>query len=217
MNAILATCPRCKKQYGHPGPCPRCEPTFGPHIQQALDLANEAHRNEWRKGKIRLPYMTHIYDLLKLARHIGITTDAFDVYRAIILHDAVESGFPIERIAAMSTETAEHVMELSFLPNPNLNPHRTANKKAEYMSSFGNKSLIVLVVKVLDRLCNIMDFYEEGDIDYARKYYHKADVLFEVALRQRGSEFVQRFGDSVFNELVAEFGRVTNLLEEIHP
>lgn len=47
------------------------------------------------------------------------------------------------------------------------------------MASFATKSIDAVIIKIADRLCNVMDF-QLTNPDYALKYMNKAKVLFET-------------------------------------
>lgn len=169
-------------------------------IQKALDIAYSAHNDEWRKGS-GLPYITHIFDVMKLANRIGIPTTDVETYQAIILHDAVESGYARDVIAYELPSVASIVEELTFLGTP--------EEKHAYLASFATKSLTALVVKVLDRICNVRDFHEGGEEAYARKYLRKADALFAAMMSRRG-EIADRWGLPVPARLVDAYARLKN-------
>lgn len=205
-----AICNFCGGTYGHPGPCPRCVPPGGPHIQRALDLAVEAHRNEWRKGGVRLPYIVHFCDIMRIAQRIGINTASSDLYQTILLHDAVESGLPIERIRQLDTMVAEYVEELTFIPSGD-DPRITAQEKDQYLASFHGKSLVALAVKLLDRIANCYDFLETNP-RYAPKYFGKAQKLFQ-AFRDRKAEFEKRWGVEVADRFEEQLNRLQNEIQ----
>lgn len=193
---FMATCKKCGGKFGHPGPCPNCEPSFGPHVFKAMDLAYQTHRNEWRKKRNR-PYIAHIIDIMDLAESIGINIADIVTYRSIILHDVIESGGSIEDIKAICTMTASIVQELTFVEPDEAN--RKVAKQA-YMDSFTTKSIVAVVVKTLDRLANTSDFLRD-DPNYAVKYFHQADKLFQT-VRDRWSEIAARYSLDIYNNLI---------------
>ncbi|MDR3582524.1 MAG: hypothetical protein P4L67_04595 [Candidatus Pacebacteria bacterium] len=174
-------------------------------VECAIGIASEAHAREWRKGKNGLPYMVHIYDIMRFARKIGIPTSDTDVYQAIALHDTVESGLPIGIIKTLLPQIVPVVEELTFLGTP--------EEKPDYLASFAGKSVVALVVKVMDRICNVWDFYDDGDREYARKYLQKASELWMAAYARR-SEIIDRFGQAVWDNLSWEYDHVSNMTDE---
>jgi (p)ppGpp synthase/HD superfamily hydrolase len=181
-------------------------------IQVALDLANETHRNEWRKGS-GLPYMTHIYDVMRLASKIGIPIEDWGTYCTIILHDTYESGLDILEIKkSFGDKISCYIIDISFIPN-GFSKLSLKEQKQDYLDSFGNPDLPiqVLMVKALDRLCNVVDFRESGDVNYARKYLMMADVLFDTVLATRRTDVVTHYGLITFKCLEKEYYRVRDL------
>jgi (p)ppGpp synthase/HD superfamily hydrolase len=174
-------------------------------IEVALGMAFEAHAHEWRKGKNALPYMVHIFDIMRLARSIGIPISDAEFYQAIILHDVVESGYNLDIIAFDLPNVAPIVEELTFLGGP--------KDKPAYLESFAAKSLAALVVKILDRISNVWDFHEDGEVEYARKYLWKADALFSAMVERRG-EIVDRWGSSVWGRLFKEYSRLRTAIDK---
>jgi (p)ppGpp synthase/HD superfamily hydrolase len=182
-------------------------------IQVALDLANETHRNEWRKGS-GLPYMTHIYDVMRLASKIGIPIEDWGTYCTIALHDTYESGMALANIELYMGETIRKYVELlSYIPERDIPVQLNKTRKQAYLDSFGNPDLPiqVLMVKALDRLCNVVDFRESGDVNYARKYLMMADVLFDTVLATRRTDVVTHYGLITFKCLEKEYYRVRDL------
>lgn len=176
-------------------------------IECAVGLASEVHQREWRKGKNGLPYMVHIYDIMKLARHVGIPISDGEVYQAIALHDVVESGCKIEHVKTLLPKIAPIIEELTFLG--------TKEEKPAYLASFGEKSVTALVVKAMDRLCNTWDFFKDGDARYAGKYLKMADSLFH-AFSDRCREITERFGEGVYFGILEDYQSIMNQIEN-HP
>lgn len=172
-------------------------------IEKALEIANSIHSHEWRKGKNGLPYMDHIYSIMGFARHVGIPISEVIVYQAIALHDTVESGLAIGVIRAEIPAIAPIVEELTFLG--------TKDDKPAYLDSFANKSVVALVVKIMDRICNVVDFMDDGNTPYARQYLKMAESLWTVAYYRR-REIGDRFGDAVYSRLSKEYDNLANQL-----
>ena len=64
-----------------------------------------------------------------------------------------------------------------------------------------NKSLSSLVIKLADRVCNVLDFKNAGDEDYAVAYAAKAQSLYDAAL-SRLDEIQLLFGSKTRSEVV---------------
>lgn len=182
-------------------------------IQRAINLANDAHQNEWRKGS-GLPYMTHIYDVMRLASKIGVSVADYETYCTIILHDVHESGLALDNIGwVVGKDIKENIRLLSYVPEKGITDQLNRTRKQAYLDSFADPliPLPVLITKALDRLCNVVDFYEAGDCIYAKKYLGKADILF-YTIRQRFDAIEQYYGWHVAKGLVNEYNRVNELV-----
>lgn len=183
-------------------------------ITTALEIANEAHRNEWRKGS-GLPYMTHIYDVMKLASKIGVHISDWETYCTIILHDTIESGLDVGSIKFKVDNTVgDYVELLSYIPEKGISDQLNKARKQAYLDGLADPStpLPVLLVKALDRLCNVVDFYNSDDYDYAKKYLWKADALFYAAIITRDDALSQYYGWEVAKNLISEHNRVAELV-----
>ncbi len=60
-------------------------------LQAAIEIAAQAHADQWREGATPLPYVTHAIEVLINLRHVGNVTDP-DMLCAAVLHDTVECG-----------------------------------------------------------------------------------------------------------------------------
>lgn len=182
-------------------------------IQAAINLANEAHQNEWRKGS-GLPYMTHIYDVMRLASKIGVSIVDYETYCTIALHDAHESGVAIMTIEReMGKDIAENVRLLSYIPEKGIPDQLNRTRKQAYLDGFADPTipLPVLLTKALDRICNVLDFYDSDDYNYAQKYLRKADAVFNSVVI-RINEFNEFYGWEVTRNLCIEYDNVSKLV-----
>lgn len=127
-------------------------------VIKALDLAAEAHRGQERKGT-GLPYIVHPITVSYLLLKYKISKKIEDLMCATILHDTIEdTGITFLDIATQfSPLTATLVQELtSDLEEIKLiGKLEYLKKKMVSMSSYG------LVLKLLDRLANVMDMPTE--------------------------------------------------------
>lgn len=177
-------------------------------ITMSLDTANFIHRDEWRKNS-GLPYMSHIYDIMALANKVGIPIDDWQTYCTIILHDTYESA-PQSNVLhkihrELGHEVSLYVSELSFLPDEFQHQREVDVKtqKQNYLDNLAGTEVhpIPKVVKILDRICNTLDFYHGGQVEYARKYYKKASQLIENVFMDEDNSIKNYYGDKVHNGL----------------
>lgn len=153
-------------------------------LDKAIQIAVEAHAGQRRKGR-PIPYIAHPMEVMKAIARLGITDES--VLAAAVLHDVLEDAtYPLFKMVEKLGPYAPHlVTELTCI--------KGVDDKVAYMESFVNKDIAALVIKLVDRVCNVLDFYEDGNVDYAKKYALKAKPLF-AALAQREEEIIERFG-----------------------
>lgn len=79
-------------------------------LQSAVELAFEAHRDQWRDGEVPVPYICHPLEVLTTLRNIGKVTD-IDQLCAAVLHDvAEESEIGFDRIREVAGEGTEQLV-----------------------------------------------------------------------------------------------------------
>lgn len=158
-------------------------------IQPVIAFAVQAHQGQVRKGS-GLPYIVHPMAVLSQLASWDIRCSK--TWKAAITHDILEERPDItfeELCEIVGPEAAAIVQELTFFPK---DPSTATAEKALYMRSFKDKSVEALVIKVADRICNTRDFLDTTP-GYARKYWNKADDLFDTMIT-RGEEIAETFG-----------------------
>jgi (p)ppGpp synthase/HD superfamily hydrolase len=150
-------------------------------LRAAVSIAHEAHRFQVRKGS-GLPYIVHPMEVLKRVHDLGVTDIV--TLAAAVLHDTLEdasSDPERQRIKdglalfppAINGAILRIVEELTYYPSK--------GPKSVYIESFATASPEALVIKIVDRAVNIMDFDLAGD-DYAEEYAGKGAILFQIAI-----------------------------------
>lgn len=150
-------------------------------LRAAVRIASEVHRHQTRKG-IGLPYIVHPIEVMKRVADLGITDVV--TLAAAVLHDTLEEAkddLDRQRIraeiwslgGAIGSATLRIVEELTYYPSK--------GPKDAYIESFATKSPEAILIKIVDRACNIMDFDLAGD-DYAEAYAGKGAILFQIAI-----------------------------------
>lgn len=134
-------------------------------IEDAIIFATNAHRGQFRKSGIT-PYVFHPIQVMLLLKNIE-EYDTEIMLCSAVLHDVLED-----------TETTYQQLEDNFGKKiaDIVNELTCTGNKQEYMLSFKDKSIEALVIKIVDRWCNIQDFALLND-DYVYKYAKKALVL----------------------------------------
>lgn len=155
-------------------------------VGEAFAIADSAHRGTYRKG-YNLPYIVHP---MRVADVLGRYTKDDKILAAALLHDVLEDCVEdrlVEYQQRIRQQCGDDVLSLvEDLTKPPM-----VDKK-EYMTSFATKPVEALVIKLFDRMDNIIDFSFHQP-DYAPAYRAKATALYEAALT-RLDEINTRFG-----------------------
>lgn len=83
---------------------------------RALPFMREKHRNQYRKGTGRVPYMVHPLTMALHALSLGITDDT--LLAAVLLHDVVEDTGTDPEELPVSPEARNIVCRLSYNTYP---------------------------------------------------------------------------------------------------
>jgi len=155
---------------------------------------------------LRVPYIIHPLQVLQRIQRWGIDTptpENCDFWKGILYHDAIEDTTATYDylIGLIGKCSADIVMELT---------NTMDEDGGDYMASFVTKSIEAVVGKVADRLSNVDDFYLDSP-DYALKYLHKADPVFDV-YRDRKDEVIARFGLDVKRNIDTDYNRMLGKL-----
>ena len=147
-------------------------------IDKAIRIAMEAHEGQYRKDN-GLPYIVHPIQVMQTINRWGTTNEL--ILAAAVLHDTLEDTdlSQLRIYHEFGPLILDFVNELTF-------DEVKYHDKAEYLRSFKNKSGGAVIIKVADRVCNIWDFYHDGNEKYARKYFMRACDLFNL--------YVDKFG-----------------------
>lgn len=182
-------------------------PANGEVIQRALDYAHKHHRS-FRKNP-PIPYLIHPLQVLQRIANWGITNTVYpDLWVAALLHDTVEdTEATIGEIEELfGKNVAEIVNALTFNPENGLT-------KEEYLSTLaGHDRIVILVIKIADRICNVYDFVSHQP-SYAVKYFDKAKVLFD-AVQSRQVEIADAYGNQVCNRILSSCKKQSDTINE---
>lgn len=174
-------------------------------IQEATKYVANAHSKQFRDTGV--PYIVHPLEVLKKICLWGVDKVKFlDLWITVLTHDTIEdTEVTYEELKEFFGEkVANWVQMLSFrakLTGEDSKDYQLA--KSRHLDDFVNKPVEVLVAKLADRFCNIIDFMQSGS-DYASKYYKRAIGLVEVAIIRR-LEIETTFGTSVYDAIDRDF------------
>ncbi len=171
-------------------------------IERAIEFALTQHSGQTRKGS-GLPYIVHPIEVTKRLSDLGVVDT--EVLCAAVLHDVLEDGTAgreeIER--SFGERVARIVGELTF--------DESVQSKSEYLASFTDRSVEALVIKLVDRACNVDD-YARGRPEYAPSYAGKAHALF-AAVASHAGDLVGAFGETTAANLTREAARLSELAD----
>ena len=189
-------------------------------LTQSLYNSVIQHNNQYRKdrrGDVALPYVVHPIEVMKKVWDWGVS-DVVTLMAAVShdFEDCVASERPdfisLVRQQVLQIDNGELVQQAAdIVEELTLTP--IANK-AEYLESFAKKSVQALVIKVADRLCNSMNFFNGGDHAYAWKYLRKADTVIQ-AMKNREGEIILFFGEDVYQNMKSDVWKVERFLRPI--
>lgn len=142
---------------------------MSPLMQKVLEFIVSKHAGQYRKHS-GLPYVFHPIEVCKTLSDSGISNET--LLNAALCHDILEDTDTTfnELSNLIGSEAAFIVLELTY----DENFHKS---KDEYLASFSRKSNESLIIKTVDRYCNIMDFKRASN-PYWKKYYEKSKVIF---------------------------------------
>ena len=139
-------------------------------IERAMHIAMNAHEGQFRKNSIE-PYFSHCMSVMKILINIGVKD--VDMLCAALLHDTKEDkSITDDKIVENTNERVlKLVNELTFI----------GTDKIAYIESFKNKSTEALIIKLIDRYCNVYDLLSnDSTYEYAKKYAQKAFPLIDL-------------------------------------
>lgn len=142
-------------------------------MKQAEDLVNQYHAGQFRSNSV-LPYKYHLYDVMK--RVAGYGVEDIDVLVAALCHDLVEDTEATPHIIEVNfgSRVRDIVMECTLLDEDD----KPFMQKLTWLESFAEKSIEALLIKLADRVCNVLDYYTAMNVPYAAVYAAQAYPVF---------------------------------------
>lgn len=169
-------------------------------IEKFISLANELHSGQTRKYR-KIPQSMHPIEVATRLIRWGVTDDYLIV--AALLHDVLEDCNISDRVledkiwiiyhlevqdTAVATSNASKIMGLVRELTYDKSIYATKN---DYIESFNTSSEEALLIKMVDRVTNTLDFIYNNELKYATKYFELATtivrrftlMMFDHALR----------------------------------
>ena len=161
-------------------------------VNTIYEISKSLYKDIKRKDGIT-PYIVHP----EAVAEILLRNNIFDktILSVAFLHDVIEENkqFKYNPTSDLTTylsnyfsdkefiqDVVQKVMYLSFFEDP-YGKEELPYMKALHLAEIADVSKTypdILIVKLADRLANIMDFYTFGAVSYSKKYFTRAEVLF---------------------------------------
>ena len=146
-------------------------------VDKMARLAMIAHNGTNRKGPGNVPYVVHPHAVVAMLKEWGYTEQDDAVTLAVAWgHDVLEDTDASEsEILAVDEVLGGRILVgikmLTFKPAVPSGHPDYGRLKADYIANVAQKAPPeIVVVKIADRLCNTLDFLDDGELEHARAY-----------------------------------------------
>jgi (p)ppGpp synthase/HD superfamily hydrolase len=145
-------------------------PLLTDRFDRALNLANDHHRAQLRKGT-QIPYVSHLLGVTSLVLEMG---GGEDEAIAALLHDAVEDGGGEPMLVRIRTEFGDDVARIVRANSDTIAEPKPPwlQRKQAYVASIATKQPDELRVSLADKLHNtraiLRDFRTHGNVVWER-------------------------------------------------
>lgn len=169
------------------------------------DMAQQYAKFDIKRKHSGLPAIVHPIQVLN---HCVNSFHIYDITLQLsaVYHDYLEDipGSSVQYLYKAGYSVCDTVQELTFKYD-SLIPTSKSHQKAEYISSFRNKSPRAIIIKIADRFMNTYDFTSSEDSrDYAPKYWDKAKPLFDTFLKERKNDITDYCGEKSYNIIASQ-------------
>ena len=188
-------------------------------VEQAIRAASVLHKDQFRKGSMPFPYITH---LIATAFTLLDYTDDEDVIIAALLHDSIEdTDYTIEELQEDFGGKVREIVE--FVTEPKNTPDKKygwREKKEVYVKQLKKAPKEALLVAAADKIHNFRTIVEDYTDDYNRyvqdfgkNFDDRLDVYEElsVVINSRLDSPIK----SEFNHVFDEFKEFLYKIKEI--
>jgi (p)ppGpp synthase/HD superfamily hydrolase len=149
-------------------------------IERAIRFACDAHIAQKRKSS-GLPYIVHPMEVMKRVSDYGVCDE--DVLCAAVLHDVIEDR--TDYSTKLKYDFGDYVYNLVLECSREITDDATKLEKYVFLKSFETKSIESIVIKIADRVSNVMDYSRtEGKEKYAATYAMQAYPLYRSFVRK---------------------------------
>lgn len=171
-------------------------------VKESIRFAVDAHQGQIRKYT-KLPYVFHCFDVAKRAKSyldkFSVNDDDFTA--ACILHDVLEdTKVTGDQIKDVFGSNVLNIVQAVTRP---ANESNDFADKYRYLKNFKNKSKEAIVLKIADRVCNVMDFLQDPETAwYALRYALQAYPVYRAYADC----------DNISPKVISEIAGVENLI-----
>lgn len=173
------------------------------NIAKIHELAEKYHNGQFRKDG-KTPYIFHPLKVCDYLYSLGFTSKSlfeeldnhdFTYYAVALMHDLLEdTKVSDQEILNISNITIyNYVNKLTYKKDED-----NLFSKFAYLKEIVDSDDLVLIIKCIDRIANVEDFIKDGNLKYAKIYFHKADILWNEVYQKR-SVLYNKLWDKIVN------------------
>lgn len=184
-------------------------------------MANAKEQESRFRKYSEIPYSVHVTEVMKRVSHYGYNFENIDMFEAeggaeyIFDILGASCGHDIEEDTTLDLDDfrktwGDRIADIVHECSRAEGDAATRAEKWTFLCSFFEKSKEAVVIKIVDRFCNVMD-YMDRDPKYAAKYALQAFPLYV--------RFVRLLGEDAFPEIVAQLidediGRLMEIIRD---
>jgi (p)ppGpp synthase/HD superfamily hydrolase len=183
-------------------------------IEKAVQAAAALHHDQFRKGPVPIPYVTHVFSVFLLVQ--DYTTDE-DTATAALLHDTLEDTNYTE--AALREDFADPVAELVLAVSEDKTiPGWTARKDVylENIKAGGEGAMIISAADKIHNMRSMIEQYHDNIESFTQDFsryqtdgVHFLDNLHQVLQQELQNDIVREF-----EHVLGEFKQFTTYVQE---
>jgi len=181
--------------------------SFSKVLSDALAFATDRHKNQFRKGLGKIPYINHPIAVLKLLSEFGETD--IDLLVSALLHDVIEdttkneqeikklSGIILKKFGENVLLTVLEVSDNKSLP--------VEERKRLQVIHTPNLSERAKKLKIADKICNILDIKNNPPVNWPlERKLRYLDWAKQVVAGAKGlNKKLDQYFDQVYKEVYA--------------
>jgi (p)ppGpp synthase/HD superfamily hydrolase len=170
-------------------------------IEKAIQAAAALHHDQFRKGSVPIPYVTHVFSVFLLVQDY---TEDENTAVAALLHDTLEdTDYTTD---ALAEDFGEEITEIVLAVSEDKGIVDWKTRKEQYIKSVQSGGEPALIIAAADKIHNMRSMIEQYHGDVAGyfetfSHYHTEGVHFFESLNTILTELLD-------NDIVQEFQHV---------